>query len=457
MFTRQFLAVLAMLGLSVCGLGQATPPAYTPLVWDENWSYLSDPSLALDWSDRWQHIPLGQASYVSIGGQIRERGEYVGHPAWGAQPPDSGYFLQRYLLDADWRLSGKFRLFLQLGGSLETGRKGGPRPGIDQDTLYFNQVFFDYSPSEDITVRIGRQLIPLGSMRLFAIGYGLNVELPFDGARVMLHPAGWKIDLLAVRPTQILNGYFQNEPNSQVVAWGVYATHQMAGARKVNLDLYYIGFDRKAWHYTVGTGREQRESFGVRLWHDTPVWSWDLETTPQTGKFQSGNIRAWAVGYHLARRFTHTRWAPTAEIDGGVTSGDHNLHDSTLGTFNPLFPNGSYLSESLLIGPYNLHIVRPKLQLNLTRNFSFAPNLELLWRESRQDGVYNIAGVLTRLGTSSNRRYVGSQIQAGINYAFSRHLLGSVVYEHFFPGAFLKQTPPNQGVNFVAPMLAYTF
>jgi hypothetical protein len=455
---RHLLAVLALLALPAGGLmGQVAPPAYTPLVWDENWSYLSDSSLALDWSDQWQHVSLGANRYISIGGQIRERGEYVDYPAWGAQPSHNGYFLQRYLLDTDWRLSREFWLFLQCGSSLENGRRGGPRPGIDQDALYFNQIFFDYSPSEGMTVRIGRQLISLGSTRLFAIGYGLNIEQPFDGARVMLHPAGWKIDLLAARPTQILDGYFQNGPNSQISTWGVYVTHTVAAAQKINLDLYYIGFDRKSWHYAAGAGRERRESFGARLWRDAPVWSWDLEVTPQTGRFGSGSIRAWAAGYHLVWRFAHARWTPVIEMGGGITSGDHNLHDSTLGTFNPLFPNGSYLSESLLIGPYNLDIVRPKLQMNLTRKLSFAPNLELLWRESRQDGIYNIAGVLTHPGTVSGRRYVGSQIQAGLNYSFSRHLLGSVVYEHFFPGAFLKQTPPNQGMNFVAPTLTYTF
>ncbi len=451
--------LLAALVLGVRAAGQVSPqPApYTPVVWDEDWSYLSDPSRALDWSDRLQHLSLGGQSYLSIGGQIRQRGEYIDYPNFASHPAHDGYFLQRYLLDTDWRLGERLRVFVQFGSSLENGRNGGPRPGIDQDTLGLNQIFFDYLPVDGVDFRFGRQLISLGSTRLFAIGYGLNAEQPFDGARIVLHPAGWKLDLLAVHPTQILNGFFQNEPASQTSAWGIYATHAVAPARTINLDIYYIGFDRKAWRYAAGVGREQRETFGARLWSEAPAWSWDLEITPQVGRFASGDIRAWAFGYHLARRFRHAFGNPVGEIDGGVTSGDNNLQNLTLGTFNPLFPNGSYLSESLLIGPYNTIIARPKLQWNLTRKLTFSPNLEFLWRQSTVDGIYNIAGILTHPGLSSNRRFIGWQVQAGLNYSFSRHVQASLTYEHFFPGAFLKQVPPNHSVNFVAPTVTYTF
>jgi hypothetical protein len=204
-------------------------------------------------------------------------------------------------------------------------------------------------------------------------------------------------------------------------------------------------------------GREQRQSIGTRLFANTKTWFYDAEYTGQFGRFGSGNIRAWAAGYHVGYQFAQISWKPRAEIDGGVTSGDHNLHDNTLGTFNPLFPNGSYLSESLLIGPYNLVIVRPKLEFQPIRRLTVKPNLEFMWRQSTEDGVYNIAGFLTHPGNMSDARYVGSQIQMGADYAFDRHLTGALVYEHFFPGKFLEQTPPNRPVNFVSVQLTHNF
>ena len=440
------------------------PPSYTPQVWDIDWSYLGQPtvshSTARDWTDRLHYIPLSSTSFLSVNGQVRERGEYQDHPAFGAQPPDNGYLLQRYLFSADLRLSSHVRTFLQFDSGLIHGRDGGPRPGIDKDTLDVNQGFVDIRPlpSSDcsFTVRAGRQLISLGSTRLIATGAGLNVEQPFDGFRLMLHAAHWTADGLAVRPTQVKTGTFDNEPNPTEELWGIYLTRPLPSFH-TNIDLYYLGYDHKSVRYTQGTGREQRETIGARVWAHTSTWDYDLEYTTQFGRFDTGNIRAWGTGYHLGYTFNQARFAPHPELDGGVLSGDRNPHDNTLGTFNPLFPNGNFLSQSILLGPFNLIIVRPTYKTALTRRLSSNTNLELLWRESTADGAYNIAGILTHAANGSTAKLIGTQIQQEVDYGFTRHLSGSLAYEHFFTGAFLKQSPPGHSLNFISPQLTYNF
>ncbi len=440
------------------------PPPYTPQVWDIDWSYLALPatpsSPQRDWSDRLHYIPLGSNSFLSLTGQARERGEYQDHPAFGAQPPDNGYFLERYLLSSDLHLTPRFRAFLQLDSGLINGRAGGPRPAIDQDKLDLNQGFVDLaaldSPSHSLTLRAGRQLVSLGSTRLIATGAGLNVEQPFDGFRLMLHTPNWSADGLALRPTEVKTALFDNEPNPAEELWGLYLSRTLPALR-TSFDLYYLGYDHKSVRYAQGTGREQRETVGARVWSHTPTWDYDFEYTAQFGRFHTGNIRAWGTGYHLGYTFNQARFAPHPEIDGGVLSGDHNLHDNTLGTFNPLFPNGNFLSQSILLGPYNLVIVRPTFKTALTRKASTNTNLELLWRQSTQDGVYNIAGILTHPSGNATARSIGTQIQQEIDYAFNRHLTGSLAYEHFFAGAFLKQSPPGHSLNFFSPQLTYNF
>ena len=125
-----------------------TPAPYTPQVWDIDWSYLAEPGSHQDWTDDLHYIPLGKgrADYFSVNAQIRERGEYQDHPGLGSQPPDNGYFLQRYLLSGDLHLERRFRLFLQMDSSWINFRDGGPRPGIDKTKLNFNQGFVDIVP-----------------------------------------------------------------------------------------------------------------------------------------------------------------------------------------------------------------------------------------------------------------------------------------------------------------------
>jgi len=361
------------------------PPPYTPLVYDQNWSYLSDPRNVQDFSDRLHFVPLNEdeTDYIDFAGQIRERGEYFDHPAWGAQPPDNGYLLQRYLFSADLHLAHSLRAFCQLSSSLIDGRDGGPRVAVDQQELSFNQCFADVPVlrrgKKQLTIRAGRQLVSLGSTRLVAIGAGLNVQQPFDGARLPLDTGNWQFQALALRPVAVASGVLQSGPDHTQELWGVYATHSVP-IPKSKLDVYYLGYDHAKAIWTAGVGREQRESFGIRLYAPTPTWYYDWEFIYQTGRFGPDNIRAWSIGTNTGYQFRHARFAPRVEIDTGAMSGDGNL-----------------------------------------------------------------------------ARFVGSQVDAQLDYRLGRHMLLSVDYEHFFPGEFLKQTPPNREVNFIAPQFTYNF
>lgn len=141
-------------------------------------------------------------------------------------------------------------------------------------------------------------------------------------------------------------------------------------------------------------------------------------------------------------------------LDAGIASGDHNRHDNTLGTFNALFPKGAYFREAELIGPYNVAVVRPSVKFTFPRhNLSIWPNAELLWRQSRNDAIYAIPRVLVRPSGISTARYIGGQVDVEIDWHPTSHFTYALDYLHFFPGAFLKQTKPDKGVNFVAPWI----
>jgi hypothetical protein len=51
--------------------------------------------------------------------------------------------MQRYLMHMDLHLGERFRFFGELTSSLEDGRNGGPRSGIDIEKLYVHQGFVD--------------------------------------------------------------------------------------------------------------------------------------------------------------------------------------------------------------------------------------------------------------------------------------------------------------------------
>ena len=86
---------------------------------NEDWSGLRGVDLGAtdDPLDRLKFIPLtsDQSVWLTIGGQVRERGEYFGHFLFGdSQPKDSdGYLVSRYRLLTDLHVGRYFRVFAE--------------------------------------------------------------------------------------------------------------------------------------------------------------------------------------------------------------------------------------------------------------------------------------------------------------------------------------------------------
>ncbi|MGH9901471.1 MAG: alginate export family protein [Pyrinomonadaceae bacterium] len=191
------------------GQGQVNPPSRPPYQLDrseEDWSFLRDPSLRTDRWDSVKYIPLGRQDwYLSLGGEFRPFYEAYRNYNWGLGPQDGdGYFLHRFIGHADFRLGRRARVFFELKSGVELGRNGGPRPSQDEDKLDLSQLFLDLHPRlrngvPALTLRIGRQELNYGEGGLVSIRE-LNVRREFDGVKLILRPAGWRVDAFAVKP-----------------------------------------------------------------------------------------------------------------------------------------------------------------------------------------------------------------------------------------------------------------
>jgi hypothetical protein len=85
------------------------------------------------------------------------------------------------------------------------------------------------------------------------------------------------------------------------------------------------------------------------------------------------------------------------------------------------------------------------------------PNAEMLWRQSRQDGIYSIPAVLQQAGSAADALYIGIQTDLNIQWEQNRHLTWAVDGAHFFSGDFLHETTSGKSVNFFAPSISYRF
>jgi hypothetical protein len=287
-----------------------------------------------------------------------------------------------------------------------------------------------------------------GSQRLVSAREGPNIRRAFDAVKVLASVSGWRADGFLSRPVEEEPGVF-DDGQSDDTLWGLYATHG-------GLDLYYLGLDRPDATFVQGTGDEQRHSLGARGFGESGAWDYDFEGVWQFGAFDGGGIRAWTLASDTGYTFADAPFSPRLGLKADVISGDGSASDATLGTFNPLFPRGSYFGEIALIGPENLIDVHPSLDLHVSKSVTLSVDWDIFWRYSTGDGIYDNGGNVLR-GADGGARFIGSQVSIGIEWEAGRHTTVDFVYSHFFAGDYLRESGPGADVDFVAAWVLYRF
>lgn len=441
-------------------------PPFKQLRYDEDWSFLRDPQRHTDALDAIKYIPLRREGwYLSIGGEIRPYYERYDNEDWGAAPTDkNGWLLQRYMLHADLHLGEHVRFFGQLKSGIEVGRNGGPRP-TDEDKLDVHQAFVDFAgqPGEKLvlTLRIGRQELSFGSSRLVSTREGPNVRQSFDGVRLSMRTKQWVLDAFAIKPVQTKPEIFDDSANNAQTFWAVYGVRQVPTLPlQGRVDVYYLGLDKKRARFAQGTGREQRQTIGARLWNPRKRLDYNIEAAYQFGKFEAqrtADIRAWTIASDLGYSLQKAPMKPRLGMKANVTSGDRDPTDAKLETFNPLFPKGAYFGQLSPVGPLNHRDLHPNLELTFLKTISLTGDWVFYWRQSTRDAVYGIPGNFQRAGNQSHARFIGQQPGIEITWQANRHTTLTLNYARFLAGRFLRETPPGHDITYFAVWMTYKF
>lgn len=420
-------------------------PTLTSTRWAEDWSGLADPAQRTGrWTEPFKYISLDSSGdYLTTGLEVRVREEGFRDNEWGsAAAPDDAYAWVRVLPYADLHL-GHVRAFVQPMAAWAIGVAPAPGPtdrtGVDL-LQGFAEVEAPLGRGVDVTVRAGRQLMPLGSERLVGARYGPNVPLGFDGVRADVRAHGAKVSLFDVEPVRPGPSDFDDRANGARRLRGVYAA--LPG-----LDLYWLGYSRRDAIFAGVKGRERRDSFGARSFGNAGDWGWNVEGVYQTGDFAGRRIRAWTVGSEGRRRFPDAPLKPHVTVRFNVVSGDKDPTDRTVGTFNALFPKGKYFGELSPIGPYNIVSFNPAVAFALGRRVTLGFSGMGYWRYARGDGIYDVPGNLIRAAGGARARFIGRQAEATLDWQATPELELSASASAFAPGAFIRETGPARTIG----------
>ncbi len=437
---------------------------------------MRDPLKRTDFFDPIKWIPFDKngSMFLTLGGELRERFQDLRNQEFGLPSPthDANGF-HRIFLFADIHLGPHFRTFVDVVNGEILGTVANPSP-TEKDPLDFLQAFADVIlPVRNhgvFTLRVGRHEMSFGSGRFVSFRDTPNVRREFDGVRAFWTDAkGKRLDALLTRPVNPHLGVFNDVADRTQLFWGVYATRPVAAGKGLSLDLYYLGLDRKNANFAQGLARERRHTIGARLfgertgfdWDEARdfhrrgqsdndfAFDWDVEVAYQLGSFATADIRAWMISSSSGYTLSESRLSPRLGIKADAVSGDGNLQDNQLGTFNPLYPSLQYYSQTGLFAPSNVINLQPNFTLEPTKGVSANVAWSSLWRESKADAFY-APPLVPVSGTATDERFIGHEASANLAWQATVHLTITSTFAHFTPGGSVRQARGRSGDYFLA-------
>lgn len=420
----------------------------TVVRYTEDWLHLADPAQHTGrWTERFKYVPFNEdgSVYLTTGVELRSRYEAYRNQNWGSAPDDD-YVWHRLMPYADLHI-GRFRLFTQpiLSSIHGTARPLAPVDTTGADVLQaFAEVDLPVSETASLSLSFGRKLVSLGAGRFIDTRYGPNVPLAFDGVDAALTSGAGQVRAFYLRPVDTRPGDFNDRRSRQKSVWGLYATRWLERDRATGVDLFYLGFRDRAATFDQGTGRQELHSFGARAFGDSGRWYWNIEGVLQRGSFDGGRVKAGAVGGEIGHRLLATPLRPVLALTVDYISGDDDPDDRTLGTFNAMFPRGSYFAAQSPVGPRNLIHVQPSVTLSPRQDVAVTLTGIAYWRESARDGIYAIPGILVRSGRDSDARFIGTQFELAVAWQATPELALAASVSAFEPGRFIRETGPSR-------------
>lgn len=420
-----------------------TRPALKIDRWQEDWSPLADPALATQPFDTMKYIPLAPSdphSYASLGISLRERFESNRSPGFGLLGVrGDSYLLQRLQFHLDVRPYENLQVFTEF----EDVRAFDKRviTPVDENVLDLRLAFLGYTQtfeSGTLKARIGRQDFAFDLQRFVSSREGPNVRQSFDAIWADWETGQWRILGFVSQPVQYRSFVPFDDFSGKNFRFSTFRVE-----RKVlgdnELSAYYALYERDGARYLDAVGNERRDVFDARFAGTASGLDWDLEAMLQTGHVGSSSVLAWAIGTRTGYTLVDVTWKPRLGIQVDTGTGDSRRGDRSLGTFNPLFPNGYYFTLAGYTSFANLIQVKPSLTVQPVANLTLMAALGLQWRQTTVDAIYNQPDIAIPNTAGRGSLWSGAYAQIRADYVFTPNLTGAVEAVQFQAGETIRR------------------
>jgi hypothetical protein len=408
--------------------------------YDIDFSYLADPAKRTSPLDAMHYISLGLGpdSYISLGGAIREQAWTQNNESHGLKAPlQNTYDLQRIMGDVYVHFDRHFAVFAQVART-DAFDKITPS-NTDRTDGRLQQGFLELKEElgpAQVTTRVGRQEILLGSGRFVWVNDSSGDRTTHDGARVHIEntPIG-TLDFVATRPvTSTLEPFTDFDQHAGTFA-SAYAS-QPFFANQLHVDEYYFYRHNIGAQYDGLTGNEERNTVGGRLWGAYGWLKYDSDFAYQFGAFDNKEISAFGTSTRVVYTLEDVTWQPAFEFQTSYFSGSNGPNSRTSSTFSAPFPRPTMLNYVGLETLENLIEAYPALIVNPLSNLAFRFGPQFLWRASVFDDVYisRTTPLTATVSAKDRASFIGTNLIATATWNVTANISIFAEYLHEIAG-----------------------
>jgi Alginate export len=461
-----FASTLSLVGWQIAKAADGTttedlPPARPPVMfnrWQEDWSVLADTRVPREAFDDLKYISLSANdphTYLSLGADLRERFEDNDAASFGTGTNrKDDYVISRLEAHADLRVTEAFQAFVQLQSDYAIGKT--TLSPVDQDRLDVEEAFVALTEplgQGTLKVRLGRQQFGFDLQRFVSVRDGPNVRQSYDAAWFDYELGKWRTIAFYSHPVQDRDVRLFDDVSNNRLTYGGFRIERKL-TETAALSAYYSRFTQDGVKFPSIAGNERRGVADIRYAGTAKAFDWDLEAMNQTGTLASESIEAWAFGSLAGYTLRSVIWEPRFGIQIDAASGDKNPRDHQLNTFNPLFPNGYYVTLAGYTGFVNFIHLKPSLTLHPVEKLKLLAAVGIQWRETTADAVFTQPDVPVPGTVGHPGRYTGTYGQFRGDWAVTYHVSLALEVVHFAIGDAVREVGGHDS-NYVGAEIKY--
>jgi len=393
--------------------------AYPLESYDIDYSPIADPGKRASLLDTLHYIPLGRRpeSYLSLGGELREQyWNQVSESDALRSPINDSYDLQRVAFEAYLHFNSHVSVF---GEWVRADSFGKVSPSTTDQTRGRLQQGFVQARGTlgnlDLSARVGRQEITLGSGRFVWINDSSNVRTTHDGARLRasLPDGGATLDLIVSRPVTPTYTAF-DDWNSHAGSFGAIYASEPFLVNQLHVDEYFYHRRVPGIQFGNVTGTDDRDTVGGRIWGAFGAFKFDSDLAYQWGTYDtktlSKSVSAFGTSTRVLYTFEDAPLRPGAQFQASYFSGTHNPKNQTIGTFLAPFPRPTLLNYAGLNTLENLIEAYPAALVTPIEHLTLRFGPQVLWRAATRDAVYVSRTTPLTKTLNDDSRYIGTNL-----------------------------------------------